>query len=115
MVKQLVRSWRAVLKQLIGGTGCVLSRQPPPHSSTAFVIYFHYCKRTLTMSGQIIAPGCSVYIHVQVSDVSGIVLVSSHQGEEVEVENVIHPEVDEPISGEREITPRPWNRRRRNT
>ncbi|KAK3872923.1 hypothetical protein Pcinc_022037 [Petrolisthes cinctipes] len=33
------------------------------------------------------------------SDVSGIVLVSSHQGEEVEVENVIHPEVDEPISG----------------
>ncbi|KAK3875339.1 hypothetical protein Pcinc_019785 [Petrolisthes cinctipes] len=32
------------------------------------------------------------------SDVSGIVLVSSHQGEEVEVENVIHPEVDEPIS-----------------
>ncbi|KAK3875349.1 hypothetical protein Pcinc_019795 [Petrolisthes cinctipes] len=49
------------------------------------------------------------------SDVSGIVLVSSHQGEEVEVENVIHPEVDEPISGEREITPRPWNRRRRNT
>ncbi|KAK3873564.1 hypothetical protein Pcinc_021440 [Petrolisthes cinctipes] len=94
MVKQLVRSWRAVLKQLIDS--CTPLLHPTYTTNVLKLITNQQCD------------------YVQ-SDVSGIVLVSSHQGEEVEVENVIHPEVDEPISGEREITQRPWNRRRRNT
>lgn len=42
----------------------------------------------------------------------GIVLVSSQEDlEEVEIENMIHPEVEAPVSGVREITPKVWKRK----
>ncbi|XP_050725297.1 uncharacterized protein LOC127002785 isoform X2 [Eriocheir sinensis] len=41
---------------------------------------------------------------------SDIVLVPS-QEDDVEIENVIHPEVEEPITGLREITPRTWQKK----
>ncbi|XP_042879861.1 zinc finger and BTB domain-containing protein 40-like isoform X1 [Penaeus japonicus] len=42
----------------------------------------------------------------------GIVLVSCQEDpEEVEIENMIHPEVEAPVSGVREITPKVWRRK----